>query len=540
MVTQAHLTLPGLLIERAVQMPDAVAIQFKRKGVWRALTWNDYLIRVQRCALGLSRLGFAANDQLLLVGEACPEWLIADHAAQWLGGVSVTPYPDGSEQDIVSSARAVQPRMAVVDRPDRMRAFQDQHIETIWLRSEPGNIGPSIEDLATGDAIHASHVQNSTATIAFTAGAGGVCRPIRLSHAEIIARARQISPILNQGQRTQAFCQVPFAHVAERVATAVSHLLTDGTLYFGERVDTVPIDLQDISVERVSALAWQWDHLAQALILKMQDASPRNRAVFRDLLANNAGRIKGWMMRRALRRHLGLHRVKRLVCHGAEVKPETGRLFASIGLPLVTGYGITETCGWSMVKIGEGPWAAIPDQRYEIGKDGQLRLWAFDEAVETGDLALEDGGHFRFLGRRGGKDGSVSQHVLRAERDVRESPYVAHAVLLKRGANLRLIVAIDPLTVGDWARRQGHSYTGFRTLASHPEVQSFVTSAVSQIVRRHMPNGLQADVHISLDQPSRVGGSLTASGNLRREFFVEGIAYSDLSSTLEMRDAVSG
>jgi long-chain acyl-CoA synthetase len=540
MVTQSHLTLPSLLIERAAQTPNAVAIQFKRKGVWHALTWNEYLSRVQSCALGLSHLGFGADDQLLLVGEACPEWLIADLAAQWLGGISVTPYPDGGEQDIVSAARTVRPRLAIVDRLDRMRAFKALYIETIWLRSEPGNAAPSVEDLASGDAIRTSHVQNSIATIAFTAGAGGVCRPIRLSHAEIIARAMQILPILNQGQETNAFCQVPFAHVAERVASVVSHLLTGGTLYFGERMDTVSIDLQDIAVERASALAWQWDHLAQALILKMQDASPHDRAVFRDLLANTAGRIKGWMMRRALRRHLGLHHVKRLVCHGAEVKPETDRLFASIGLPLMTGYGITETCGWSMVKIGEGPWAPIPDQRYEIAGDGQLRLWAFDEAFETGDLALEEDGHFRFLGRRGEKDGSVSQHVLRAERDVRENPYVAHAVMLKRGANLRLVVAIDPLTVGDWARRQGHSYTGFRSLASHPEVRSFVISEVSQIVRRHMPNGVHTDVHILQDQPSREEGSLTASGNLRRESFVGDIAYSDLPSNLEMRDAVSG
>jgi long-chain acyl-CoA synthetase len=539
MATQSQPTLPALLIERAAQTPNAVAIQFKRKGVWHALTWNDYLIQVQRCALGLSRLGFAENDHLLLVGEACPEWLIADLAAQWLGGISVTPYPDGSEQDIVSSARAVQPRLAIVDRLDRKCSLEALSIETIWLRSEPGNAGPSVEDLAAGDAIRTSHIQNSIATIAFTAGAGGVCRPIRLSHAEIIARARQASPVLDHGQGTNAFCQVPFAHVAERVASVVSHLLTGGTLYFGERIDTVSIDLQDVAVDRVSALAWQWDYLAQALILKMQDAAPRDRAAFQDLSNNKTGRIKGWMMRRALRRHLGLHRVKQLVCHGAAVKPETDRLFASIGLPLVTGYGITETCGWSMVKIGEGPWSPIPDQRYEIARDGQLRLWAFDGAIETGDLALEEGGHFQFLGRRADKDSSVSQHVLLAERAVRQSPYVAHAVLLKRGVNLRLIVAIDPLTVGDWARRQGHSYTGFRSLASHPEVQSFVISEVSQIIRRHMPNGVHADVHVLQDQPSREEGSLTASGNLRRESFIRDITYFDMPSNLEMRDAVS-
>ncbi|WP_457092633.1 AMP-binding protein [Microvirga sp. P5_D2] len=538
--TQSSTTLPSLLIERAAQTPNAVAIQFKKKGVWHALSWNEYLSRVQRCALGLSRLGFGGGDRLLLIGEACPEWLIADLAAQWLGGISVTPYPDGSEHDIVSSVEAVRPRLAIVDRLDRKIALEAQSIETLWLRSEPGNSGQSVEDMAAGDPIGTSHVQNSIATIAFTAGAGGVCRPIRLSHADIIARAKQVSVVLSQGQTTGVFCQVPFAHLAERVASAVPHLLTGGTLYFGERIDTVSIDLRDIAVDRVSALAWQWNHLAQSLILKMQDASPRDLTRFRNLLGGKSGRVTGWMMRMALRRHLGLHRVKQLVCHSAEVKPETDRFFAAIELPLLTGYGITEACGWSMVKVGEGPWASISGQRYDLARDGQVRLWTDDMPLETGDLALEEGGHFQLLGRREGNDVSVSQHVLRAERDIRQSPYIAHAALLQHGSNLRLIAAIDPLTVGDWARRHGHSYTSFRSLASHPETQLFVISEVSRIIARHMPNGVHTDVIILQDQASREEGTLTATGNMRRESFIRDIAFSDLPSRMEMRDAVSG
>lgn len=541
MATRSPITLPGLLIERATQNPNAVAIQFKRKGVWHALTWNEYLGRVQRCASGLSRLGFGESDQLLLIGETCPEWLIADLAAQWLGGVSVTPYPDGSERDIVSSAQSVQPRLAVVDQADRKSAIEAQSVPTIWLRSEPGSEGESVEDLAAGDAIGTPHVsKNAIATVAFTAGGGGVCRPISLSHAEIIARAKQVSSILAHGEGTTAFCQVPFAHVAERVATVVPHLLTGGVLYFGERIDTVSIDLQDVAVDQVSAIAWQWDRLAQALILKMQDASPRDRAVFQALLERKTGGLTGWMMRRSLRRHLGLHRVKRLVCHGAEVKPETERLFASIGLPLVTGYGITEGCGWSMTKIGEGPWSSVPGQRYEIARDGQLQLQASETVLETGDVAVEEGGNLRLLGRRDGKEALAGQYVLRAEREVRESPYVAHAALIHCNSKLRLVISIDPLTVGDWARRQGHSYTGFRSLASHPNVQTFVSSQVDQIVRRHVPSGVHTDVEILQDPPCREEGSLTANGTLRRTPFLSGGANSDLPSRMEMRDAVSG
>jgi long-chain acyl-CoA synthetase len=536
MATQSSKTLPGLLCERAAREPDAVAIRYKRKGIWHALTWSRYHDRVRRCALSLSRRGFGAGDRLLLIGEACPEWLVADLAAQWLGGVSVTPYPDGSEGDVVRATAQVQARLAVVDTPDRKRHCDARALPSLWLRKEPGLDGASIEDLSLGDALGEEPMPDAVATVAFTAGAGGECRPIPLTHAAIVARARQVSDLLNRGQAVDAFCQVPFAHVAERVATSAAHLVAGGVLTFGERTDTVADDLKDVTPGQLSALAWQWDRLAQGLIVKMRDASSWNRVFFQSMLDRGGG-LAAFPMRRALRRHLGIAGIRRLVCHGASVKPETERLFSALGRPLLSAYGITGGCGWSLFRTGEASWSALPGETCRVAPDGELFVGA---GTATGDMASDVSGRIELLGRKPRPGDRSDGAVSTVERELARSAVVAHAAVAQCGSLVRAIIAIDPDTVGDWARREGHRYTSIPSLASHESVVALVTSEVLQVIRRHFADDVAAEVRILPDQLRREDGSLTPTGTLRRQALLNAFEDAGATREREMSDALPG
>jgi long-chain acyl-CoA synthetase len=537
MAIQPSNTLPDLLCDRAALTSDAVAIRYKRKGIWHALTWSRFHDRVRRCALGLSRVGFAAGDRLLLIGEACPEWLVADLAAQWLGGVSVTPYPDGSEGDVVRAMAQAQAQLAVVDTSDRKRLCDLRSLPSLWLRNEPGLDGASIEDLSLGDLLGEGPMPDAVATVAFTAGAGGECRPVPLTHAAIIARARQVSDFLNHGQAVDAFCQVPFAHVAERIATSAAHLVAGGVLTFGERTDTVAGDLKDVTPGQLSALAWQWDRLAQGLILKMRDASSWNRASFRSMLDRSGG-LAAIPMRWALRRHLGIAGIRRLVCHGASVKPETERLFSALGCPLLSTYGTTEGCGWSLVRSGETSWSALPGETCRVAPDGELFVGV--EALATCDMASDATGRIELLGRKPGSGDRSDVAVAAAERELARSTLIAHAAVTRCGSLARAIVAIDPDAVGDWARREGHRYSSVQSLATHEGVVTLITSEVLQVVRRHFADGVQAEVRILSDQLRREDGTLTPTGTLRRQALLDAFEHAGAPREREMSDALPG
>src|SRR5205085_11579294 len=89
-------TLPQLLLERAQATPHAVALREKDRGIWRELTWADYLARVQRFSLGLRALGLERGDKVAIIGDNRPQWIIAELAAQAAGAVSVGLFQDAT------------------------------------------------------------------------------------------------------------------------------------------------------------------------------------------------------------------------------------------------------------------------------------------------------------------------------------------------------------------------------------------------------------------------------------------------------------
>src|SRR5881296_3306394 len=87
-------TLPGLLVERARTRPDRVAFRSKELGIWRETTWRGLAERVAALANGFAReYGIARGETVAIIGNPCPEWMIADLAAQALGAITYGIYP---------------------------------------------------------------------------------------------------------------------------------------------------------------------------------------------------------------------------------------------------------------------------------------------------------------------------------------------------------------------------------------------------------------------------------------------------------------
>ena len=78
-------TLLGLIIKNAAEMPGDVAMREKRYGVWTPMTWRELQENVQRFALGLRALGFEEGNNLAIIGDNKPEWVIAEFGCMAAG-----------------------------------------------------------------------------------------------------------------------------------------------------------------------------------------------------------------------------------------------------------------------------------------------------------------------------------------------------------------------------------------------------------------------------------------------------------------------
>src|SRR5688572_16357838 len=94
-------TIPGLLVERARMRPDAVAFRAKELGVYRETTWRALASRVAAVAHGLAaEFGVGRGAAVAIMGNPCPEWTIADLAAQALGAVTYGIYPTSAPAEV--------------------------------------------------------------------------------------------------------------------------------------------------------------------------------------------------------------------------------------------------------------------------------------------------------------------------------------------------------------------------------------------------------------------------------------------------------
>src|SRR5436309_1906535 len=94
-------TIPGLLVERARRRPDRVAFRAKELGVYRETTWAALATRVAAVAHGLAAdFGVGRGAAVAIVGNPCPEWTIADLAAQALGAVTYGIYPTSAPGEV--------------------------------------------------------------------------------------------------------------------------------------------------------------------------------------------------------------------------------------------------------------------------------------------------------------------------------------------------------------------------------------------------------------------------------------------------------
>lgn len=477
--------LSGLLRAQAARKPNAPALYQKRRGIWVGRSWSRYAADVQAFAGFLAGTGFGPGSRLLLIGEASAEWLIAEAAAHWLGGATVTPYPDAPPGELADMIGQSGFDAVVVDGMDLARAVRAatgaDPAGFVLLRPEAGAVGTPFEAALAAGAAAAPEPADGLACIAFTPGAGGRSRAAPIDQATLIAKAEALAAALDLADDAlHALVQVPLAHVAERIATATLHLRHGGTLFFPERVDTVGADIEEARPRQLTALPWQVDVLYQALAGRV----PAGRSLA----------PSGWLARRALRRHLGLSSLRRLVIHGGQASAAAEQFFHRLEIEIVTGYGVTETAGWSLVRRPDQAWTPLAGTK-AVDRNGELVLEEGGRLVATGDRAAA-----------GGPAGRLEASEI--EGRLQASPLIARAIVVGG------IVAIeaDARATGAWANAQGHGYTTYRSLVTLP--------AVAEMLRAEAAGraGTALGGMVVLAEPlARADGTLTASATIRRD-----------------------
>ena len=408
-------TIPGLLVERARARPARVAFRAKELGVYRETTWAALAARVTAVAQGLAaRFGVGRGSTVAILGDPCPEWTIADLAAQALGAVTYGIYPTsapgevryllehgGARVVVVEDQEHLDKTLAVLDDCPGVRGVIVVDTRALFMyRSARVHRFADVEAagraLASVDALArlaAAVRPDDAATIVYTSGTTGPPKGALYRHGPHLAACANILvhyPVLTEGEH-RVVAMLPLCHTMGRNTIITMPLLADIVPHYPESLETVAESLYEVAPTFVFTVPRYLQKFAAHLLVGMDASSPLKRAAYRAALALGTravsrgerrgvsrgapalprrperggvwGAISGPPMRtiaralvfRWLLEKVGFARVRLLISSGAPLSPAVATLWQVWGVNLCEAYGQTET-GGAVVSGQRGPY----------------------------------------------------------------------------------------------------------------------------------------------------------------------------------------
>src|SRR5262245_16269150 len=416
-------TIPGLLAERARTRPARVAFRAKERGIWRETTWRGLADRVAAQALGFAReYRLTRGETVAIIGNPCPEWTIADLAAQALGAITYGIYPTSAPGEVrhllqhgaaalivvedqehldktleildacpaVRAALVVDTRALFMYRHPRVRPLKD--VETIGrtaLLDEPDALGRLAGSLSPEDP----------ATIIYTSGTTGHPKGAVYRHGPHLAACANIIehyPILKASEH-RAVPMLPLCPVMGRNLAIPMPLLADIVPHYPESVDTFADALYEIQPTFVFTVPRYLQKFAAHLLVGLDQSSWVKRAAYRVAIgighrtlqrrhaatgsatgAAALAAIAHALVLRWLLEKVGFARARLVISSGAPLPPAVAGLWQAWGVNLCEAYGQTET-GGALVSGQRGPYprpgdvgVVAPNIAIELDVDGEI------------------------------------------------------------------------------------------------------------------------------------------------------------------------
>lgn len=540
-------TIYSLLTERLARTGADTVIAAKKigPGRWQNVTTGEFHERVVSAAKGLIALGIAKGDAVTIFSSTRLEWGILDFALAAVGAVSVPIYDTDSAPQAQRIMNDSAVKLAFADnreRFDRLDSVKDHCPALKQILMIEGNalgalegLGVAVSDEELNERV-ATVRADDLATIVYTSGSTGNPKGAELTHKNFVSITISASQALHEvvlDDHPRLLLFLPLAHCFARFIQYASIASDDGVVGYLPDTKTLLPDLRSfeptylLGVPRVFEKVYNAaSHRAGAgwkgrLFVKAAEAarvwSRKEQAGEQHTFAEIAERAKyETLVYRTVRGALG-PKIKYVACGGAPLSLDLAHFYNGIGLPMIQGYGMTETAApFAATRVTDNVIGTVgqpaPGSSIRISDEGELQVkgpnvfrgyhnlpektaeaFTADGWLRTGDLAeIDDEGHIVITGRikdiiitAGGKN--VSPIPL--EEEIAKCPIVEHCVVVgDQRPFIGALVTLDPESLALWLPAHGLSTeTPVDRLATNAavreEIQQYVDKANATVSR---------------------------------------------------------
>lgn len=547
-------TIPGLFLSSSEKFGDRVALRHKSFGIWQDITWTEYRASAMAIAHGLVSMGLSKGDFVGIIGENCPEWLYIDVGIQLVGAVSVGVYTTNSIEQceyvikhadcsylFVENEEQLDKWLAFRERTPLVKKvivwdwkglddFKDDQVISLEQLMEIGHQANQ-ETLDRCTQYRRELKPDDTSVLIYTSGTTGPPKGAMLSHQNLTWTAKALSGIdetTQVGPKDEVMSFLPLCHIFERMFSLLSHIHAGYIVSFVESPDTIADNLREISPTVGYAVPRIWEKYHARIKIAIDDATPVKRWLANKAVEHGERYIKkkvdqqsiGWAEKSLrwlyehtvywkVRKHLGMERMRFAFSGAAPIAPDILLFFNAIGLNILEGYGMTETCGitsgtrLSTYRFGT---VGLPLDGIEVklSDEGELMIRsdsvfkgyfknqeATDKTIQegwlyTGDIGeIDESGHIKITDRKkdiiitaGGKN-IAPQYI---ENKLKCSSYINDAVVVgEKRKFVSALIVLDEENINKFAQDERVVYQTYADLATNETINALISKEIDLV-----------------------------------------------------------
>jgi long-chain acyl-CoA synthetase len=549
----------------------------KVSGNWIGISTEDFIDQVNKVSRGLVAYGVQEGDNVAMASNNRYEWNILDIAIQQTGAIVVPLYPNISEADYKYILNNAGIKLCVVGNEELFGKIKniENEVETLQYLFTFDQVEGAIHWTAIHD--RASEIDQSEiekrkekvkgedlVTIIYTSGTTGNPKGVMLSHNNILSNVDACQPAIPADSNSKVLSFLPVCHIYERMLHYL-YMYIGCSIHFAESMDTIGDNIREVKPDVFTAVPRLIEKVYDRIIAKGDELTGIKRKLFfwavriaEEFELEGKGifyKIKLAIARKLIfskwQEALGGN-VRAIASGSAALQPRLARIFLAAGIPILEGYGLTETSPVISVnqfekgiKFGSvGP--LIENVEVRIAEDGEILVKgpnvmlgyyklpdATAEVIDTdgwfhtGDIGtFVDGKFLKITDRKkeifktsGGKY-IVPQAM---ENKFKESRFIEQIIVIGENEKFPAALIVPGFAYAkEWAVKKGIDLGdgSNRSIAENAQVRERIQSDVNEF-NKGFGNWEQIKKFELLDHEFSIdGGELTPTLKLKRKIIL--------------------
>lgn len=584
-----------MLQNSVARYPNKSVFLWKNNGKYESITYEAFWERIKDFANGLLQLGIKADDKIAIISNSNPMWGISDFAIASIQAVSVPIYSTIPSEQVAYIAGNIGIKYAIVENKEQydklieagialekiiMMFPEDETAKEYMAFKKVEQLGQENVDPHWQDRwVHLGRDQ--LLTIMNTSGTTGNPKGVMLTHGNILANIEGAQFwVVELIPEDVTLSYLPLSHIFERLAGHYLPLSVGVTIGYAEHISTIPDDLQEIRPTVLTSVPRLFEKVYTQVMDEVNNGSSVKKKIFNwavsigkekyeyylnsqmgDYLSQSflpkslyrKWKIADKLVYKTVKEKLG-GRLRGLVSGGGTLNPEIAKFFWALDIPLMEGYGLTETSPIistnPMIRAKVGTVGKVlPNLEVKIAIDGEILVRGpsitqgyyndpeetaeafIDDWFKTGDVGeFDEDGYLKIIDRKKRLLVlSTGMNVAPApiESTINESVYIGQSLVV--GDNRKYVIClINPEydILIPWAKRQGIDTTDKEALCNDPVIQKVLKDEVARLTKKFTNYAQPKKVVIISDEWSIDSGELTPKLSLKTNIIED--RYADI------------